>query len=109
MLQDAIGQVQLLLEESLPSRLLHHERLGEGCIRESVSGTINLLELLYLKQYMYLAALRVMSHVTQEISGDQITKRAADVSYSSLFFTLKYHQKHRKMILPTVMAPCYPH
>ena len=69
MLQDAIGQVQLLLEESLPSRLLHHERLGEGCIRESVSGTINLLELLYLKQYMYLAALRVMSHVTQKISG----------------------------------------
>ena len=55
-LQDAIGQVQLLLEESLPSRLLHHERLGEGCLRESVSGTINLLELLYLKQYMYLAA-----------------------------------------------------
>ena len=42
---------------------------------------------------MYLAALRVMSHVTLTISGNHITKREAGVSYSSPFFTLKYHQR----------------
>ena len=38
-LQDGIAKVHFLLEGSLPPGLLHHERLGEGRLRESVSGT----------------------------------------------------------------------